>query len=79
MIIFQARDRLAFLTEEILKIGSNKVTSETELRSEDTVLSLSTEGGEEDPQPSGTSNKDKTDKELEDYPRPLAVVGVSVL
>ncbi|KAJ4702025.1 GTP-binding protein [Melia azedarach] len=75
----EARDRLAFLTEEILKIGSNKVTSETELRSEDTVLSLSTEGGEEDPQPSGTSNKDKTDKELEDYPRPLAVVGVSVL
>lgn len=55
------------------------MTSETELSSEDTVKSLSTEGGKEDLLSSGTSVKDKRDKEIEDYPCPLAVVGVSVL
>lgn len=67
------------MTEEILKIGCDKVTSETELSSEDAVKSLSTEGGEADLLSSVTSVKDKRDKEIEDYPRPLAVVGVSVL
>lgn len=75
----EARDRLQSLTEEILKTGSDKVTSETELSLEDTVKSFSTEGGKEDLLSSGTSVKDKRDKEIEDYPRPLAVVGVSVL
>ncbi|KAK9220356.1 hypothetical protein WN943_009006 [Citrus x changshan-huyou] len=75
----EARDRLQSLTEEMLKIGCDKVTSETELSSEDAVKSLSTEGGEADLLSSVTSVKDKRDKELEDYPRPLAVVGVSVL
>ncbi|KDO84710.1 hypothetical protein CISIN_1g011645mg [Citrus sinensis] len=75
----EARDRLQSLTEEILKIGCDKVTSETELSSEDAVKSLSTEGGEADLLSSVTSVKDKRDKEIEDYPRPLAVVGVSVL
>lgn len=67
------------MTEEILKIGCDKVTSETELSSEDAVKSLSTEGGEADLLSSVTSVKDKRDKEIEDYPHPLAVVGVSVL
>lgn len=67
------------MTEEILKIGCDKVTSETELSSEDEVKSLSTEGGEADLLSSLTSVKHKRDKEIEDYPRPLAVVGVSVL
>lgn len=67
------------MTEEILKIGCDKVTSETELSLEDAVKSLSTEGGEADLLSSVTSVKDKRDKEIEDYPHPLAVVGVSVL
>ncbi|XP_031269140.1 probable GTP-binding protein OBGC2 isoform X2 [Pistacia vera] len=75
----EAKDRLTSLTDEILKIGSDKVTSETGMSSEDAVQSLSTESSKENISSSGTANKDKREKDIEDYPRPLAVVGVSVL
>ncbi|KAL5778089.1 hypothetical protein ACOSP7_011015 [Xanthoceras sorbifolium] len=76
----EARDRLPSLTEEIFRIGTDEVTYETEMSSEDAVQSLSSiEGAKEDIFSPGASNKDKKDKEIEDYPRPLAVVGVSVL
>ncbi|KAK4860044.1 hypothetical protein QYF36_016281 [Acer negundo] len=75
----EARDRLPSLTEEIFRIGCDEVTYETEMRSEDAVQSLSSEGAKEDILSPETSNKDKKDREIEDYPRPLAVVGVSVL
>ncbi|KAJ0087372.1 hypothetical protein Patl1_09224 [Pistacia atlantica] len=75
----EAKDRLTSLSDEILKIGSDKVTSETGTSSEDAVQSLSTESSKENISSSGTANKDKREKDIEDYPRPLAVVGVSVL
>ncbi|XP_044510304.1 probable GTP-binding protein OBGC2 [Mangifera indica] len=75
----EVKDSLSSLTDEILKIGSDKVTSEPETSSEDAVQSLSTESSKENIFSSGTANKDKREKAIEDYPRPLAVVGVSVL
>lgn len=79
-LLFQARDRLPSLTEEIMRIGSDGVPSEPERGSNDDALqSLTTEGGHADVSSLGISSKDKKDKEIEDYPRPLAVVGVSVL
>lgn len=79
-LLFQARDRLPSLTEEIMRIGSDGAPSEPERGSDDDALqSLTTEGGHADVSSPGISSKDKKDKEIEDYPRPLAVVGVSVL
>lgn len=75
----EGRDRLQSLTEEILRIGCDEVPSEPKMTSKDAVHSFSTEAGNADKLPSQMANEDKKDKELEDYPRPLAVVGVSVL
>lgn len=75
----EGRDRLQYLTEEILRIGCDEVPSEPKMTSKDAVHSFSTEAGNADKLPSQMANEDKKDKELEDYPRPLAVVGVSVL
>ncbi|XVF36034.1 hypothetical protein REPUB_Repub19eG0023500 [Reevesia pubescens] len=75
----EARDKLPFLTEEILKIGSDMVHPELGISSEDVVQSPPTEGGEADILSSVLSDEDKMDKGIEDYPRPTAVVGVSVL
>ncbi|XWS14522.1 hypothetical protein CRYUN_Cryun35bG0017100 [Craigia yunnanensis] len=75
----EARDKLPYLTEEILKIGSDIVQSELGMSSEDVVQSLPTEGGEADRLSSVIFYEDKMDKVIEDYPRPAAVVGVSVL
>ncbi|KAL9395604.1 hypothetical protein Peur_009857 [Populus x canadensis] len=75
----EGRDRLPSLTEEILRIGCDEVPSEPKMTSKDAVHSFSTEDGNADKLPSQITNEDKKDKELEDYPRPLAVVGVSVL
>ncbi|OMO75246.1 hypothetical protein COLO4_26223 [Corchorus olitorius] len=74
----EARDKVPYLTEEILKIGSDEINSEVGTSSED-IQSLPTEGGEADISSSIASDEDKIDKGLEDYPRPTAVVGVSVL
>lgn len=79
ILFFQGRDRLQSLTEEILRIGCDEVPSEPKMTSKDAVHSFSTEAGNADKLPSQMANEDKKDKELEDYPRPLAVVGVSVL
>ncbi|KAF8410534.1 hypothetical protein HHK36_003065 [Tetracentron sinense] len=76
---FEARDRLPYLAREISSIGCNEVPSEPEMDSEEAVQSLSIES-EHGNMPSLVSpNKDRKEKEIEDYPRPLAVVGVSVL
>ena len=55
------------------------VHSELGMSSEDVVQSLPTEGGEVKRLSSAISDEDKMDKVIEDYPRPAAVVGVSVL
>lgn len=60
-------ERLPHLTEEISRIGSDTIDL-------DSTLSVPSDGG----QASGSSEERKV-KEIEEYPRPLAVVGVSVL
>ncbi|KAK9269845.1 hypothetical protein L1049_025418 [Liquidambar formosana] len=75
----EARDRLPSLTEEILRIGSDEVHSQPEASSEDAVQPFFTEGDHANILSAEIINKDRKDKEIEDYPRPLAVVGVSVL
>ena len=66
LLLCQAKDRVASLTEEILRIGSDGPPSEAKPSPEVAVESLSTED-------------DRKESRLEDYPRPLSVVGVSVL
>ncbi|XP_062165278.1 probable GTP-binding protein OBGC2 isoform X1 [Alnus glutinosa] len=75
----EAVDRLPSLTEEIMKIGSDGVSTEPEISTDDACLSFPSEGGQSDVSYPEISSKDKKDKEIEDYPCPLAVVGVSVL
>ncbi|KAG5246415.1 GTP-binding protein [Salix suchowensis] len=75
----EARSRLLSLTEKILRIGCDEVTSEPKMMLEDAVHSLSTEDGSTDKLSPQITNEDKGDREIEDYPSPLAVVGVSVL
>ena len=74
-------DRLPSLTEEIMRIGSDGVSTEPETSTGDACQSFPSEAGHADADVSypGIHSKDKKDKEIEDYPCPLAVVGVSVL
>ncbi|KAK7280702.1 hypothetical protein RJT34_25769 [Clitoria ternatea] len=60
----EARERLPSLTQEIMRIGSDGTASEPKPSSE---------------VPAQLSDGDRNERELEDYPRPLSVVGVSVL
>ncbi|XP_031406431.1 probable GTP-binding protein OBGC2 [Punica granatum] len=73
----QASDRIAYLSEIILNIGTERTPTETEMRSEDSVES-SDRGNDDDLSLEGTE-RNQSDKEIEDYPCPLAVVAVSVL
>ncbi|TKY57667.1 GTP-binding protein OBGC2 [Spatholobus suberectus] len=61
----EAKDRLPSLTQEIMRIGNDGTASEPKPSSE-VPAQLSDE-------------TDRKEKRLEDYPRPLSVVGVSVL
>ncbi|KAG5542388.1 hypothetical protein RHGRI_022055 [Rhododendron griersonianum] len=67
----EATDRLPSLIQEISRIGTDKTSSG------DAVQALSADGDHADG--SGFSEEDKKVKEIEDYPRPFAVVGASVL
>ncbi|KAL5557955.1 hypothetical protein UlMin_034166 [Ulmus minor] len=75
----EARDRLPYLTEEILRIGCEGTSSAPEISSDAEVKPLSPEGVDAILHSSGVLEEDRKDKQIEDYPRPLAVVGVSVL
>lgn len=76
----QARDRLPSLTEEISKIGqdSGPMPLGSGASAKDTAQMVLTSFEQNDTLPSA-SEKNKREKEIEDYPRALAVVGVSVL
>lgn len=78
-IYLQTRDRLPSLIEEILRIGTDEATSEAEASTESTIKSLYPERGSEEICASDIPAGDGKEKQIEDYPRPLAVVGVSVL
>ncbi|KAK4351928.1 hypothetical protein RND71_027446 [Anisodus tanguticus] len=73
----EAIDRLPTLTEEMWKIGCERISSEPDTSS-GVAESISVDESQNSELSSGLSAKDKV-KELEEYPRPLAVVGVSVL
>ncbi|XP_028104796.1 probable GTP-binding protein OBGC2 isoform X1 [Camellia sinensis] len=75
----EARDRLPSLTQEILRIGKDDTLSQPETSSGDTVEAPSAEDDHANVFSSGISNADRNVKEIEDYPRPLSVVGASVL
>jgi hypothetical protein len=64
LLISQAYERLQSLLEEISAIGSSN-SSNFDLR--------------EDTQVENSEHEEKKEKELEDYPQPLAVVGTSFL
>lgn len=63
-------DRLPSLKEEILRIGSDKIDMHTDAISKTDAFSMSNDKDQA---------VDQKMKEIEAYPRPLAVVGVSVL
>lgn len=75
----EAMDRLPSLTQEIWRIGTDKMASQPETSPENAVQSQSEDGEDEIMLSSGISDKDRKVKELEEYPCPHAVVGVSVL
>ncbi|CAA3003780.1 probable GTP-binding OBGC2 [Olea europaea subsp. europaea] len=66
----KAMDRLPSLKEEILRIGSDNIDMHTDAISKTDAFSMSNDKDQA---------VDQKMKEIEAYPRPLAVVGVSVL
>ncbi|KAB2604569.1 GTP-binding protein OBGC2 [Pyrus ussuriensis x Pyrus communis] len=75
----QAKDRLPSLTEEIMRLGCDTASSEPETSTAGAVKRPDPEGENADVSSSKAPTKDRKDKDIEDYPRPLAIVGVSVL
>lgn len=71
ILLLQAKDRLQSLIEEIARIGTDSSSSQLEIRSSGEDQSLSTTDK--------TAAGDERDREIEEYPRPHAVLGVSVL
>lgn len=63
-----------------MKIGSDELSVQVDLNLEDTLQSRSSSNTEQkDNLSSEISDKARRIKEIEEYPRPNAVVGVSVL
>ncbi|PIN22409.1 putative GTP-binding protein (ODN superfamily) [Handroanthus impetiginosus] len=71
----EAMERLPNLTEEIQRIGSDKVDLETGTTSETADFPLARNEDQGD----NNIPREKKAKEIEEYPQPIAVVGVSVL
>ncbi|CAK9148229.1 unnamed protein product [Ilex paraguariensis] len=75
----EAMLRLPSLTQEIWRIGCDKIPSKSETSSVTAVQSSSSYRENANDLSSGIPDKDQKVKEIEEYPRPLAVAGVSVL
>ncbi|KAL8148626.1 putative GTP-binding protein OBGC2 isoform X1 [Apium graveolens] len=76
----EAFNKLPYLKEEIMRIGSDESSAQVDVNSEDILQSLSPSNMEQkDNLSSEIFDKDRRIKEIEEYPRPNAVVGVSVL
>lgn len=56
-----------------MRLGSDRPSTS------DTTQPLPTEGENPDVPSSGVRSRDRKEKGIEDYPRPIAIVGVSVL
>ncbi|XP_019152750.1 PREDICTED: probable GTP-binding protein OBGC2 [Ipomoea nil] len=74
----EAMHRLPHITEEIYRIGCDRLASLAEPSSAGDQ-NLSTNEDQEDEHSSQISDKEQRVKKIEEYPRPLAVVGTSVL
>uniref|UniRef100_A0A7N0V341 Uncharacterized protein n=2 Tax=Kalanchoe fedtschenkoi TaxID=63787 RepID=A0A7N0V341_KALFE len=61
------------------RIGTDRSSSQPETSTKDEDQSLSIREDSADAGSAGSSSRDTRDKEIEEYPRPHAVVGVSVL
>lgn len=70
--------RLPHITKEIYRIGCDRLASLSESSSA-ADQTLSTNENQEDEHSSEISDKEQRVKKIEEYPRPLAVVGTSVL
>ncbi|KAK3424860.1 hypothetical protein EUGRSUZ_F01606 [Eucalyptus grandis] len=68
----EAGDRVSYLTQKILEIGSERKPPESEMR-------FSSSDSQNEESLSSNVSDVRRDKEIEDYPAPLAVVAVSVL
>ncbi|KAG5613388.1 hypothetical protein H5410_024669 [Solanum commersonii] len=75
----EAIDKLPTLTEEIRKIGCERISPKRDTSSGAVAESISVDESQNSELSNRLSAKDQKVKELEEYPRPLAVVGVSVL
>ncbi|XP_006341992.1 probable GTP-binding protein OBGC2 [Solanum tuberosum] len=75
----EAIDRLPTLTEEIRKIGYERISPKRDTSSGAVAESISVDESQNSELSNRSSSNDQKVKELEEYPRPLAVVGVSVL
>ncbi|KAI3989178.1 hypothetical protein MKX01_033214 [Papaver californicum] len=73
----EAQDMLPSLIEEISMIGCNELPAELEVSVDKADKLLPTPN--ENVPSSGSPKRDRREKQIEEYPRPLAVVGVSVL
>lgn len=62
-----------------MRLGSDTTSSEPETSTAGAVKQPVPEGENADVSSSKGPTKDRKDKDIEDYPRPLAIVGVSVL
>ncbi|XP_077253120.1 putative GTP-binding protein OBGC2 [Tasmannia lanceolata] len=74
----EARDRLPSLAKEISTIGSSELSSDSEKIYKEVVQESAVECEDLNMATLG-SRKERKEREIEDYPQPLAVVGVSVL
>lgn len=60
-------------------MGCERKPSELEISSDDTATPSSPQGENAALSSTGIHNEERKEKQIEDYPQPLAVVGVSVL
>ncbi|PSS19812.1 GTP-binding protein [Actinidia chinensis var. chinensis] len=75
----EARDRLQSLIQAISRIGRDETPSQSDTSSGYAIEALPGEDDHANVFSSGISDADGNIKEIEDYPRPFAVVGASVL
>lgn len=73
--IVQARNRFPSLAQQVSSIGCNVLQSVSDSLHIEKTSAIS----EEDNGPLESSIREKKEKEIGEYPRPLAVVGVSLL
>ncbi|KAF3790502.1 putative GTP-binding protein [Nymphaea thermarum] len=75
----EAKDRLHSLIQEIAAIGRPETPSALPMKVEEAMPAIPFQSEEESLSSTGSFVEENKEKALEEYPRPLSVVGVSVL